>query len=211
MEMEKTEKQLKLMTWPVKLPSNYFNGFLMITHPPVEGGFKTGWGVAAERDDKILEGLCDYFDERVKKDGLDANSMIWGGIIPTHQEFIDYLQARDYDRLYEYLSNMFTKPLCHGTAQGEFLFNRLIQNKDDIQTNTGFGIYDKFISLFEAVGIIANFSPEQYQYDAAFLKYYTIESDRYLEMLSEAMGVDLSAPKHQGGHFGLQKIGRAHV
>lgn len=202
--MDKVQKELRLMSWPVRLPSNYFNGFLMITHPPVEGGFQTGWGEGPERDDKILENICDYFDERVKKDGLDAKSMIWGGIIPTHQEFIEYLEKRDYDNLHSYLSNMFAKPLCHGTAQGEYLYNRLIENKDDIQDNTGFGIYDKFITLFEAVGIIANFSPEQYQYDSSFLKYYTIDPDRYLDMLEESLGVELSAPKYQGKHFGIQ-------
>lgn len=202
--MEKAKKELKMMSWPVRLPSNYFNGFLMITHPPVEGGFQTGWGVGSERDDKILEDVCDYFEERMKNDSLEAGSMIWGGIVPTHAEFVEYLELRNYDMLHNYLSNMFSKPLCHGTAQGEYLYSRLVENKDDIQSNTGFGIYDKFITLFEAVGIIPNFSPEQYQENMSYLNYYTITPDRYLEMLEEAMGVELSAPKYQGKHFGIK-------
>lgn len=104
--------------------------------------------------------------------------------------------------LYPYLSNMFTKPLCHGTAQGEWLYNRL---KDDpeMQANTGFGIYDKFITLFEAVGIIATFSPEQYQHDMSYLKHYAVEPDKYLDMLEDAMGCELHAPAYQGKHFGI--------
>lgn len=201
--MEKAQKELKMMSWPVRLPSNHFNGFLMISHPPVEGGFKTGWGRCAERDDKVLEDVCDYFIKRMEKENLEANSLTWGGIIPTHAEFVEYLELRNYDMLYQYLSNMFAKPICHGTAQGEFLYKRLVENSNEIQSNTGFGIYDKFITLFEAVGIIPNFSPEQYQNDASYLKYYTIEPDRYMDMLEDAMGCDLSAPKYQGKHFGI--------
>jgi hypothetical protein len=201
--MEKAQKELKMMSWPVRLPSNYFNGFLMITHPPVEGGFEIGWGLSPKRDDKILEDVCDYFEQRMKNENLEAGGIIWGGIIPTHAEFVEYLELRNYDMLYQYLSNMFAKPLCHGTAQGEWLYNRLVENKDEIQSNTGFGIYDKFITLFEAVGIISTFSPEQYQHDMSYLKHYAVSPDKYLDMLEESMDIDVSAPKYQGKHFGI--------
>lgn len=201
--MDKAQKELKMMSWPVRLPSNYFNGFLMISHPPVEGGFQTGWGMIPPRDNKILESVCDYFEERMKKENLDAGSLTWGGIVPTHAEFVEYLELRNYDMLYNYLSVMFTKPLCHGTAQGEWLYNRLKENVDEIQSNTGFGIYDKFITLFEAVGIIAAFNPEQYQHDMSYLKHYAVSPDKYLDMLEDAMGVELAAPNYQGKHFGI--------
>lgn len=201
--MEKAQKELKMMSWPVRLPSNYFNGFLMITHPPVEGGFETGWGRAPERDDKILEGVCDYFAKRLENETLEPGSMIWGGIIPTHAEFVEYLEKRNFEMLYFYLSNMFAKPITVGTGQGEHIYNRLVENRDDLQKNSGFGIYDKFISLFESVGIIATFNPEYYQTDMGYLKHYTISPDKYLDMLEDAMGCDLSAPKYQGKLFGI--------
>lgn len=201
--MEKATKELRMMSWPVRLPSNHFNGFLMISHPPVEGGFTTGWGLSPKRDDKVLEDICNYFEQRMKNENLEAGSLTWGGIIPTHAEFVEYLELRNYDMLYQYLANMFSKPICHGTAQGEFLYNRLVENKDEMQSNTGFGIYDKFITLFEAVGIISTFSPEQYQYDNSYLRHYTISPDKYLDMLEDALGCDLSAPKYQGKHFGI--------
>mgnify|MGYP003334870989 FL=1 len=84
-------KQLKMMTWPVKLPSNYFTGFLMINHPPVEGGCEFGWGKSYdERDDTFLLELCDYFETRISKESIETGSVVWGSIVPTHAEFIEY-------------------------------------------------------------------------------------------------------------------------
>lgn len=198
-------KQLKMMTWPVKLPSNYFTGFLMINHPPVEGGCEFSWGKEYDKkDDTFLLELCEYFEQRLKNESLESGSVIWGSIVPTHAEFIEHLKARDCDKLHDYLKNMWTRPLTYGIAQGEFFYNRLVKNEDELQKNTGFAIYDKFLTLMESVSLLPTFSPENFQANSDYLKYYTVSVDRYLEELENHLNCKIQAPKYQGGHFGIQ-------
>lgn len=198
-------KELKLMSWPVRLPSNYFTGFLMINHPPVEGACEYGWGEEAnDVSKKFLNELCDYFEERMKDETLDAGSIEWDAIVPTHAEFVELLKNRDTKKLNEYLKNMWSRSLCHGTAQGNYFYDKLLKNDNDIQNNTGFAIYDKFLTLMEANAIIPAFSPEEYQTKNDFLKFYTIEVDDYLDMLEKSFDCDLCAPKFQGQHFGIK-------
>ena len=199
-------KELKLMSWPVRLPSNYFTGFLMISHPPVEGGCEFGWGKPVEtRDDKMLEDICDYFESRIDKESIGMpGSVIWDSLVPTHAEFIEMLKERDYEKLHEYLRNMFTQPITHHIAQGDYFYNKLLKDEDDIQKNTGFAIYDKFITILEATALIPTFSPESYQIDNEFLKYYTVSPDKYIDTLEEHLGYELQAPKYSGQHFGIQ-------
>jgi hypothetical protein len=177
----------------------------MINHPPVEGACNYGWGVAnEERNDDLLNRLCDYYAERETKDTVVAGSFEWDGIIASHNEFIELLKKRDLEKLHDYLRFMFSKPLCQGTAQGQFFYDKLIRDIDEIQKNTGFAIYDKFLSLMEANGIIPTFSPEEYQRKNDFLKFYTIDPDNYIDMLERSFECDLSAPKYQGNHFGIR-------
>lgn len=196
-------KELKMMNWPIRLPSSYFTGFLMINHPPVEGACQFGWGkTPTTKDDDLINRLCDYYE---KQDTTKVTgSYEWDGIIATHAEFEELLKNRDLDKLHFYLSNMFTKSLCQGTAQGQFFYDKLIRDIDEIQKNTGFAIYDKFLCLMEANAIIPTFSPEQYQKKYDFLKFYTIDPDDYLDMLERAFECDLKAPQYQGSHFGIQ-------
>ena len=195
-------KDLKMMNWPIRLPSSYFTGFLMINHPPVEGACEFGWGKAPKRDDDLLNKLCDYYEEN--KSIKITGSFEWDGIIATHGEFEELLKNRDLDKLHAYISNMFAKPLCQGTAQGQFFFDKLMRDIDEIQKNTGFAIYDKFLCLMEANAIIPAFSPEEYQKKYDFLKFYTIDPDDYLDMLERAFDCDLKAPEYQGCHFGIK-------
>ena len=196
-------KELKMMSWPVRLPSSYFTGFLMINHPPVENACEFGWGKAPTVTDvNLLNRLCDYYEEH--KSINVTGSFEWDGIIATHAEFEELLKNRDIDKLHFYLSNMFAKPLCQGTAQGQFFYDKLVRDVDEIQKNTGFAIYDKFLCLMEANAIIPAFSPEEYQKKYDFLKFYTIETDDYLDMLERAFDCDLKAPEFQGSHFGIQ-------
>lgn len=193
------------MSWPVRLPSSYFTGFLMINHPPVEGACEYGWGKAPEEvTDSFINDLCDYFEDRMKDETLDAGSMEWDAIVPTHAEFVEMLKERKIEQLKFYLKYMFTTPLCHGTAQGKYFYDRLIRNVDEIQNNTGFAIYDKFLTLMEANAIIPAFSPEEYQTKNDFLKFYTIDPDDYIGLLEKSFDCDLSAPAYQGNHFGIQ-------
>lgn len=199
------KKKLKLMSWNVRLPSTGLTGFLMVTHPPIEGACEFGWGdTPTVYDQCFLEELCDYYESRKRKETITGESLTWDAIIPTHQEFIDLLVARDYSGLNDYLKVMFTKPLTHGIAQGDFYYNRLLKNEDEIVSNTGFGVYDKFITLFEALGIIPMFSPERYQIESEFLKYYTVSTDKYLDALEDHLGYKIQAPKYQGQHFGIK-------
>lgn len=198
-------KELRLMTWPVRLPSNYFTGFLMINHPPVEGACEYGWGVPVEENDsEFIKELCHYFKNRVEQDSLDAGSEEWNAIVPTHARFAELLNEEDIEGVFQYLRNMWMQPLCHGTAQGHYFYDRLIKNDDDIQKNTGFAIYDKFLTLLEANAAIPAFSPEEYQVKSDFLKFYTINPDNYIDLLEKSFDCDLSAPKYQGSHFGIQ-------
>jgi hypothetical protein len=199
------DKKLKLMSWSVKLPSTYFTGLLMVSHPPVEGGCEFGWGKPyAIKDDHLLRSLCDYFEERMKKEQLEKGSLVWDSIYHTHTEFIELLRDRDYDMLHEYLRSMYSKPVTHGIAQGDFFYKNLIENKDDIRKNTEFAIYDKFLSLLEAVGTIPAFSPEEYQTNNNFLKYYAVDIDQYFDMLEDHFDCKIVAPAFQGNHFGIQ-------
>src|SRR4249920_2323214 len=205
MEMVMEEKKLKLMSWPVRLPSNYFTGLLMISHPPVEGGCEFGWGKPYPiQDYHLLRSLCIYFEERMEKEKLEKGSLIWDSISNTHTEFIELLKDRDLDNIHEYLRSMFSKPLTHGIAQGDFFYKNLIENKDEVLKNTEFAIYDKFLSLLEAVGIIPAFSPEEYLNNNNFLKYYAVDVDRYFDMLEDHFGCKIVAPAFQGNHFGMQ-------
>ena len=198
-------KELRMMSWPVRLPSNMFTGFLMINHPPVEGACEFGWGKAPELTDvNLMKRLCDYYEERVKTDSKIVGSYEWDGIIASHTEFVEILKSKDTDRLHEYLSNMFSKPLCQGTAQGQNFFETLRRDIDEIQKNTGFAIYDKFLSVMEANAVIPAFSPEEYQKKQDFLKFYTISPDDYLDMLERSFDCDLKAPEFQGSHFGIK-------
>lgn len=193
------------MTWPVKLPSSYFTGFLMINHPPVEGGYQFDWGKPYDkRDDEFLLSLCDYFENRIKTESLETGSVVWGSIVPTHAEFIELLKNRDCEKLHEYLRFMFTKPLTYGLAQGDFFYNRLKQNVDDIQKNTAFAVYDKFLSLLEAVSIIPAFSPERYQQTNDWLKYFSVPTDNYFKELEDHIECKIHAPEYQGEHFCLK-------
>lgn len=193
-----------LMDWPVKLPSTMFTGLLMVNHPPVEAAASFGWGEAPVRDDDILKRVCDYFDERVKREEIKSDSVIWGSITSTHTEFVKLIQERDYEKLHEYMSLMFTRNVTSGTAQGDFYYKKLVENKDDIQKNAGFTIYDKFITLMEAIGLIPAFSPEEYQKNDDFLKYFTVKPDNYINFLEESFKCKLDAPKYQGGLFGMK-------
>jgi 2-polyprenyl-3-methyl-5-hydroxy-6-metoxy-1,4-benzoquinol methylase len=199
------KKLLKLMSWPIRLPSTYFTGLLMINHPPVEGGFNIGWGKPYEkRDDDFILSLCDYFEERTKQESLETGSIVWGSIVPTHAEFIELLKNRDCEKLHEYFRFMFAKPLTFGLAQGEFFYTRLKKDDEEIQKNTGFAVYDKFLSLLEAVSVVPAFSPEHYQSTNEWLKYYSVPMDQYLDELEAHVGHKIQAPEYQGEHFGLQ-------
>lgn len=205
MEETKEPKKLKLMSWPIRLPSTYFSGLLMINHPPVEGGCEFGWGKALDnQDDKLLSELCDYYEDLIKKDELETGSIIWDSIANKHAEFIELLKKRNYTELNDYLKYMFTHSLTFGIAQGDFYYKRLKEDRDDILKNTGFAIYDKFLTLLEAVGIIPAFSPEEYLSNNGFLKYYSVEPDNYLERLENHFDCKIVAPAYQGLHFGIQ-------
>ena len=199
-------KEIRMMKWTVKLPASHFTGFLMINHPPAEGNYVSGWGKPfSKRDDKILNDLCDYFIERTKKENLLSDSIIWDSIVPGHEEVIKYLLKRDLDKLHLYMQNMFKMPITNGTAQGDRYYNLLIRNEDDIQQHVAFSIYDKLLTLMEATGLIPMFSPEEFAKKNDFLRFYAISVDKYIEMLEyNNDGCDLSAPKYQGTHFGLQ-------
>jgi hypothetical protein len=199
------EKQLKLMSWPVKLPSSMFTGWLMINHPPVEGAYELGFGEPQkEWDVKMMEDIIAFYEA----DTYDVNSEIWGGIIKNHGDFIEFMRKRDYTNMFNYLRYMFTNPLMHGVAQGDFFYNRLIGNDENIVNNTGFAIYDKFITLMESTGLVPMFAPEDYQKEPKnFLKYYTVDPDKYIQILEQHYGIELKAPAYQGGHFGIQTAG----
>lgn len=200
------QHEIKLMKWTVKLPANHFTGFLMINHPPAEGNYQYGWGNPVDiRDDRILAELCEYFIKRMENENLKSDSTIWDSIVPGHKNVVDFLLKKDLDNLHLYMSNMFRLPITNGTAQGDRYYNILIKNEDEIQKQVAFAIYDKLLSLMEATGLIPLFSPEEFSKNNEFLRFYAISVDKYIEMLEyNNDNCDLSAPKYQGYHFGLQ-------
>ena len=194
---------VKFTSWPVKLSSNMFVGFLLLNHVPVEGAAKFGWGDAPERDDDLLARVCDYFEKRSKEE-IYPNSEVWDPIVATHADFVKLLRDRDYEKLHEYISMMFTKNITSGTAQGTFYYNQFIKNDGGVRDDAEFTVYDKLITLLESCNMIPTFSPEDYLKDQNFLKYFTVDPDKYLSILEESCNADLCAPKYQGGLFGLK-------
>lgn len=203
--MKIAEKNIKLMSWPLRLPSNFFTGLLMVSHPPVKDMCEFSFCSSYEGyDEEFIKHICDYFDEALEKEGIESGSLEWNAIVATHQKFIDLLKSRDYVEINNYLKDMWSKPLAHGMAQGDFFYERLKENKNEIRENTEFGIYDKFISIFEATGIIPLFDPENYQQNMDFLKFYTITPDQYLNLLEDHLECEIKGASYQGGHFGIQ-------
>jgi hypothetical protein len=198
-------KNIKLMDWDVKLPFNMFANMLMINRPPVVGAYETDYGRPPENDDVAIKKMYEWW--RNFK-GPDTKSEIWGAIAEGHASF---RKALDRDEAKSsvgvYLENMFEQTITDGLAQGTRYTQRL--KVDPLhRENTGAAIYDKFISLFEAVGIIPTFAPEDYLKNPQnALKYYTIELDKYLQILEDHFKADFKAPKYQGGHFGIKTEG----
>lgn len=197
--------KLKLMQVPLSLPSNMFTSFLMINHPPVEGAYETGFGTPCPVfNPELMKEVADFYLDQ----NFEVKSEIWGSIATKHKDFIDFINARNYPAMHEYLRYMFAEPLMHGVAQGDFFYARLKSNDDALVGATAFAIYDKFITLMEGVGLVPVFSPEDYQKDPKdFLKYYTIDPDKYMQLLESHYGIDLRAPTFQGNHFGIKTAG----
>lgn len=203
MAIDKT--QLKLMDWDVKLPFNMFSNMLMINHPPVLGAYELDvgkfWGNdKAPNYEDALKKVLKFWKEHV---GPDVTSEIWSSMAKSHQQFRDMLDAGDVESLDSYLVNMFEQPVTEGLAQGT-RYKAMLKDPEYVK-NAGAMIYDKFIGLMEAVSIIPTFAPEDYTKEPrGMLKYYTIESDKYLELLEDHFGKELKAPMYQGGHFGIK-------
>lgn len=204
MTIDKT--QLKLMEWDVKLPFNMFSRMLMINHPPVLGAYEFDkgkyWGTnKAPNYEDALKKVVEFWKEHA---GPDVTSEIWSNMAKVgHNQFREMLDNGDIKNLDWYLENMFERPITDGLAQGE-RYTTMLSN-EEFRKNAGAMIYDKFIGLMEAVSIIPTFAPEDYEKEPrGMLKYYTIESDKYLQLLEDHFGKDLKAPKYQGGHFGIK-------
>jgi hypothetical protein len=198
--------KLKLMTWPVRLPFNMFTGMLMINHPPVEGAYETDFGDKQHvRDMNHMKDLCQWYNNYLKSYKVDSE--IWAGIVKNHLHLIDMLETDDYEGLFDYLASMFKHPITYGLAQGDVYYRRLV-DESDFRVNMAFAIYDKFISLMESSGLIPMFSPEAYEKNPQwFLKYYTIDPDKYMQLLETHYGAELKAPLYQGGLFGIRTQG----
>jgi hypothetical protein len=99
---------------------------------------------------------------------------------------------------------MFSSALMDNITQGEHYYNIIKENKDDIQKNVGFTAYDKLFTLMESVGLIPTFSPEEYNLNSNYNRFYIIPVDKYIEKLSSHLKADISAPKYSGNLFGIQ-------
>jgi hypothetical protein len=196
--------KIRLMDYDIKLPFNMFANMLMINRPPVVGAYETFFGRAPEDDKEAIKKVKEFW--RANK-GPDADSVIWKEMAIEHAPFRKLLDEES-DLLSLYLEYMFENPVTEGLAQGT-RFTTVFKKGDVVLTeNAATMIYDKFISLFEAVGIIPTFAPEDYMKNPQnMLKYYTITLDKYLQILEDHFNVDLKAPPYQGGHFGIKTEG----
>jgi hypothetical protein len=75
----------------------------------------------------------------LKPKASKRDSFIWDPLIRTHTKFVEYLKERNLDKLDEYLKVMFAKPLTLWSCTGDYYYNRLKKNEDEIQKNTAFG------------------------------------------------------------------------
>jgi 2-polyprenyl-3-methyl-5-hydroxy-6-metoxy-1,4-benzoquinol methylase len=187
----------KLMNWNVSLPFNYFKGLLLVNRPPVEGTFKVDWGEVCDVvDDDLLEEISDYLIRDIDKESYYD--------ISGHREIINPLKDRNYEQVHNYMKVMFSRAITNDIAQGDQYYRIFTQNKDDIQKNVGFAIYDKIFSLMESVGLIPTFSPEEYNLNNNYHRFYLVPVDVFIEKLSTHLGADINAPKYSGHLFGLK-------
>ena len=191
------KSDLQMMRWNINLPFTYFKGLLTVNHPPVEGTYKLGFGKGVEKpNDKLIKRMCEY----IKKD-IDKETYY---NIAEHSDIIDYLKNDRTFAVEQYMWDMFSRKVMDHITQGEIYYDILQENKDDIQKNAGFSVYDKLFTLLESVGLIPTFSPEEYVQNSNYNRFYIIPVDKYIEKLSEHLQADISAPKYAGNLFGIE-------
>ena len=165
---------------------------------------RLGWGPGVqEKDEKLLNSMCDYFIKRIENEPLALEESEWHPIMQIQSDIIDALKSRNIDYLHENLKNIFSSTITHGTTQGK-AHTLSLMNLDErtLKLEHGLYVYDKLLDIMESVGLITTYSPEQY----VWVKTYDqllIDPSLHLEQLMNYYGLDLTPPKYQGMLFGI--------
>lgn len=163
-----------------------------------------GWGPATqEKDEVLLNRLCDYFALRMEKEPMFLSDTMWEGNVQRQKDVIQLLQDRDIDGLHDNLKNLFSSSITHGTTQGKD-YTESLQALDEtsLKRDHGLYVYDKLLDVMEYAGIITAYSPEEYFWVKDFNVFHTT-AEFHLEVLMNTYKLDLNPPKNQGMLFGL--------
>lgn len=165
---------------------------------------RLAWGPSTqERDDVLLNQICDYFNKRLETEPLSREDTEWHPIMQIQSDMIAALKNRDLNYLHQELSNIFSSTITHGTTQGKAHTQHLQQiDAKTLKLEHGLYVYDKLLDIMESTGLITTYSPEQY----VWVKTYDqllIDPSNHLERLMNHFNLDLTPPKNQGMLFGI--------
>lgn len=166
--------------------------------------YAQGWGTPTpDRDDDLLNRICDYFQGRITEESVYSDSRIWDTNVGRQKQVVEDLRERNLEELHITLRNLFSSPLTHGTGAGDEYYQRIVDNE---QYKLGIIclIVDKLLSIMESTGLQRTFNQEEYFYVPQYYDVYmNTHPDVFLDKLHEHYKVDLSAPKYSGGQFGM--------
>lgn len=164
--------------------------------------YKEAWGKPTEKcDEGLLTDICDYFYARMLKENIinGADPITWAPIITSHKDYGMNLIDKKLPELHETLRNMCSSPLTRGIFGGDLLCE-FYKNNDHERTMFVFGIFDKLVSIAEAIGLIPFFNPE----DTVFKTLMYKKPEFFLDLIAKAYSFDITAPKYAGDNLGIE-------
>lgn len=164
--------------------------------------YKEAWGKPVEKcDEGLLTDICDYFYARMLKENIinGADPITWAPIITTHKDYGMNLIDKKLPELHETLRNMCSSPLTRGIFGGDLLCDFYRKNEHE-RSMFVFGIFDKLVSVAEAIGLIPCFNPE----DSVFKVLMYKKPEFFLDLIAKAYAFDITAPKYAGDNLGIE-------
>ena len=110
---------------------------------------RLGWGPTNQnRDDALLNRMCDYFIKRLETEQLAREESEWFSIMQIQGDIINALQNRNLDYLHNNLKNIFSSTITHGTTQGKAHTEALSRmDEKTLKLEHGLYVYDKLLDV----------------------------------------------------------------
>ena len=185
------------------------NNLNLISNEPLtrstEFRIKPSWGIESQNKNvEMLEGICDYFINRMNHETIESKSPVWDINVQLHGEIIEYIKIRDYDNMFDYMKKLFAKDITHGTAGGAEQYHNLSSNKSVYDSYLVL-IFDKMLCLYQQLGFLPPFNPENYAFTRKQDAYSKIDPNEIFRNIHAQFGnLDVSAPKYSGGALGIE-------